>query len=80
MAGKNATTISEHFGQLSDEIEGGFSLPKMWKLKSKICPKRSDVPTATKDSAGNLISNKKGIMKLYETTYKEQLSKKRDQI
>ena len=58
--------ILEHFGSLAN-CEGGFSLPKMWGLKKKVCPKLSaDVPTAMMDSQKNLITNKTSLVKLYK--------------
>ena len=75
-AEKNAEMILEHFGSLVN-CEGGFSLPKMWGLKKKICPKiASDVPTAMLDNQRNLITNKTSLVKLYKNTYEERLSPK----
>ena len=73
-AQKNAELIYEHFSNLDGG--GGFSLPKMWGLKQKICPKNGDVPTAMKDKSGNLISNKNSLKNLYKETYMERLSHK----
>ena len=73
-AQKNAELIYEHFLNLDDGE--GFSLPKMWGLKQKICSKTSDVPTAMKDKAGNLISNKNCLKNVCKETYMERLSHK----
>ena len=48
----------------------------MWGLKQKICPKTGDVPTAMKDTNGNLITNKNSLKNLYKETYLERLSHK----
>ena len=68
--------ILEHFGNLTNS-GGGFSLPKMWGLKKKLCPNNSsDVPTAMMDTQKNLITNKSSLVKLYKTTYEDRLSHK----
>ena len=74
-AKKNAELIYEHFADLNDS-DGGFSLPKMWGLRPKMCPKNRDVPTAMKDKNGNLISNKNSLRNLYQKTYLERLTHK----
>ena len=66
---KNANLIKQHFVNLSDK--GGFSLPKMWKLKQKLNLKGSDPPMAKMDKNGQIITTKQGILQLYETEYRE---------
>ena len=46
-----------------DSENGGFSVGHMWKLKSKIIPKVSDVPTAMRGTSGKLITSQKDIQK-----------------
>ena len=53
--------------------DGKYRAPKMWKLKNKIAPKSSDVPSAKKDDFGNLATSHKQLMKLYEETYRKRL-------
>ena len=66
----------EHFENLTD-THGGFSLPNVWGLRKKVCPKlSSDVPSAMMDSHKNLITKKTGLVQLYENTYKERLTAK----
>ena len=66
---KNANLIKQHFVNLSDK--GGFSLPKMWKLKQKLNLKGSDPPMAKMDKNCQIITTKQGILHLYETEYRE---------
>ena len=51
-------------------------MPGMWSLKKKFNFKTADVPTAKKDEAGNLITTRPGLLKLYKDTYIERLSPK----
>ena len=46
-----------------DSEGGGLNVSNMWKLKNKITPKVSDVPTAMKCSDGRLITLKRDIQK-----------------
>ena len=68
----NANLIKQHFLNLTDK--GGFSLPKMWKLKQKLNLKGSDPPMAKVDKNGQIITTKQGILNLYEAEYKERLA------
>ena len=68
----NAYLIKQHFINLSNK--GGFSLPKMWKLKQKLNLKGNDPPMAKMDKNGQLITTKQGILNLYETEYIERLA------
>ena len=74
-AQKNADMIYEHFANLCD-TDGGFSLPKMWGLRQKICQKAGNVPTAMKDEKGNIISNRNSLITLYQKTYQDRLTPK----
>ena len=46
----------------------------MWKLKSKIMPKKSNDKIAKKDELGNLVSSPKLLKKMYLKTYLDRLS------
>ena len=45
----------------------------MWKLRKKICPKKSEPPVAKKNDRGEVISEPMELKKLYESTYKKRL-------
>ena len=72
---KNAETIKDHYKTITD-VSGSFNIPKMWGLKKKLNLNSSDVPSAKKDKAGNLITSKNGILALYKNTYIDRLSHK----
>ena len=46
-------------------------------MKKKLGFKCNDVPTAKQDKCGNLVTNKSGLLKLYQDTYIERLTPKR---
>ena len=48
----------------------------MWHLKKKILPNKNDQPTAKMDQKGNLISDKKSLLKLYKDEYIRRLTPK----
>ena len=58
-------TIAKIMGETKgmDSETGGLNVGNMWKLKSKITPKVSNVPTAMKDSEGKLMTSKNDIQK-----------------
>ena len=56
--------------------EGGFSLPKMYGLKRKICQKAGDIPAVMKDQQGNIVSNKQSLLNLYKSVYMDRLAYK----
>ena len=72
---KNAEIIKDHYQTITDG-SGSFNIPKMWGLKKKLNLNSSDVPSAKKDKAGNLITSKNGILALYKNTYMDRLSSK----
>ena len=74
ISNRNVKKIKEHFFTLSES--GSFSVPGMWALKKKFNFKTADVPTAKTDQAGNLITSRPGLLKLYKDTYIERLSPK----
>ena len=74
ISNRNVKKIKEHFLTLSES--GSFSVPGMWALKKKFNFKTADVPTAKTDQAGNLITSRPGLLKLYKDTYIERLSPK----
>ena len=74
-AEKQATTITEHFNELTGD-DGELSTLKMWNLKKKLSSQNNEVPMAMQDDAGNLITGKMSLRKLYQTTYQDRLSDK----
>ena len=74
-AEKNMNIIKDHFETITD-CTGSFNIPKMWGLKKKLNLNASDVPSAKKDKAGNLITTKNGLLALYKNTYIDRLSHK----
>ena len=54
--------------------KGTFSQNGMWKLKSKLCPRPQDPPTAKLDKQGRLVSCPDKLLSLYSETYTERLS------
>ena len=71
---RNVKKIKEHFHTLSES--GGFSVPGVWSLKNKFGFKSLDTPTAKKDKAGNLVTSKPGLLRLYRNTYIDRLAPK----
>ena len=71
ISARNVQKIKEHFLTLSDS--GKFTVSGVWNLKNKFHFKTSDAPTAKKDKAGNLITSRPGLLKLYKNTYIERL-------
>ena len=67
IAEKNAFKIKSHYSNLTDF--GCFNVTKMWQLKKKILPSKTDQPSAKKDQKGNLISDKKSLLNLYKEEY-----------
>ena len=74
ISARNVRKIKEHFLTLSES--GNFSVPGVWSLKNKLGFKTSDVPTAKQDVAGNLVTTKSGLLRLYRNTYIERLAPK----
>ena len=64
--------IKEHVEHLIDDTENLNSL-KMWKLKKKLCPVKSEPPIAKKNRNGEIVDKPALLKKLYENTYKERL-------
>ena len=72
----------ENYKMIMDEIkdiecdEGGFNMGKLWKLKKKLCPYKSNPPTSMKDPCGNIITGaeslKKHTMNHYESVLKNR--------
>ena len=65
----------EHMEELTGD-DGDLSTLKMWNLKKKLSKKHSEAPMAMEDDAGNLITGKSSLRKLYKTTYQNRLSHK----
>ena len=74
LSDRNVKKIKEHFHTLSES--GGFSVPGVWSLKNKFGFKSLDTPTAKKDKAGNLVTSKPGLLRLYRNTYIDRLAPK----
>ena len=74
-AEKQANMIIEHLNEITGD-EGEFSTIRMWNLKKKLYRQNLDVPTAMEDEAGNLITNKQSLLKLYQRTYQTRLAHK----
>ena len=55
-AEENVKKFNEYIQSVETE-SGGFSLHGMWKLKSKLCPRPKDPPTAKLDRNGRLVTN-----------------------
>ena len=53
--------------------EGGFHPGKLWKLKKKLCPYKTNTPTAMKDPNGNLITGENNLNKHTIDHYKNVL-------
>ena len=60
IASKNFETIEAETRFLNNN-DGGINAGKLWKLKKKLCPKKTDPKTALVDEEGNLVTNDKGI-------------------
>ena len=67
--------IIEHLEELSGD-DGEFSSIKMWNLKKKLYFQNQDVQMAMLYKAGNLITNKMSLLKLYQKTYSDRLAHK----
>ena len=74
-ADKQANIIIEHLNEITGD-DGEFSTIKMWNLKKKLYRQNVDVPMAMQDEAGNLITSKQSLLKLYQNTYKTRLAHK----
>ena len=74
-AEKNKEVIKDHYKTITDS-SGVFNTQKMWGLKKKLKLQSSDVPSAKKDKAGNLITTPNGLLALYKSTYIDNLSHK----
>ena len=72
-AEQNFKFIKEQVGHLVDDTENLNSI-KMWKLKKKLCPLKSEQPVAKKNLSGELVTKPTKLKELYENTYKNRLS------
>ena len=64
--------VHENVKHLADDTEN-LNAIKMWKLRKKVCPKKTNPPVAKMDEVGDIISEPSKLKKLYETTYKKRL-------
>ena len=70
---KNERILTEHVKGITND-EGGLNIPKMWKVRKKLCPKASEPPTLKKDKLGNQVTDAVSLKRLYNETYKERLA------
>ena len=69
----NRNKVMDNFQKLAN-TDGSTNINGMWKLKKKVFPKNPpSLPTAKKDSQGNLISSHEELKKLYLKTYENRL-------
>ena len=70
---RNKQVIIEQITEMSDQ-SGNMTRLKMWKIKQKVCPKRTtSVPVAKLDEDGNLVCNREQLKQLYTRVYKDRL-------
>ena len=69
----NFKIVFENVKHLENDTEN-LNAIQMWKLKRKVCPKKSDPPTAKINDCGEIISEPTALKKLYENTYKKRLA------
>ena len=72
-AEENFKIIKEQVGHLVDNTDNLNSI-KMWNLKKKLCPLKSEQPVAKKNFSGELVTQPTKLKELYENTYKNRLS------
>ena len=73
VAEDNRNRVINNFENLSI-TDGSTNINGMWKLKKKVFPKHQpSLPSAKKDSKGNLISSHEELKDLYLSTYKNRL-------
>ena len=69
----NRNKVMDNFQKLAN-TDGSTNINGMWKMKKRIFPKNPpSLPTAKKDSKGNLISSHDELKKLYLKTYENRL-------
>ena len=73
---ENIKKVNEYIRSITNE-NGGFSQQGMWKLKSKLCPRPTEPPTAKLNKEGKLETDPQKLLKLYQDTYSERLSHKK---
>ena len=69
---KYVKEITEHIKKVSDFV-GHFSRNDYWRLKKKVMPKTTEVPSGKKDKNGKLITNPEMIKDLYLEHYQHVL-------
>ena len=73
VAEENRNKVFNNFENLAN-TDGSTNTNGMWKLKKQIFPKNPpSLPSAKKDSKGNLISSHEELKKLYIKTYENRL-------
>ena len=71
VSAKNLNIIKEQIQGICN-IDGAFCANNMWKIKKKLFPKNKDYIEAKKDEQGNIITDPKELLRLYEKTYKNR--------
>ena len=71
-AEENFVFVQTNVEHLLDNTEN-LNPIKMWELKKKLCGKKSEAPTAKRDSNGKLVTSHTELKKLFEDTYKNRL-------
>ena len=72
-AEENGEKILKHVQEISNN-DNEVNRLNLWKLKQKIFPKNIEVPTAKKNSNGDLVTNPQYLKELYVQTYKQRLA------
>ena len=71
---KNRQIVEDYIGDYDSGLEG-FNQIKTWSLKKRLAPKNIiDPPAAKKNSAGELVTDRKELENLYLETYKTRLA------
>ena len=71
---KNKQIVEDYIGDYDSGLEG-FNQIKTWSLKKRLAPKNIiDPPAAKKNSAGELVTDRKQLENLYLETYKTRLA------
>ena len=63
----NYKVVFENVKHLENDTEN-LNAIQMWKLKMKVCPKKSDLPTAKINDCGDIISEPFALRELYENS------------
>ena len=75
-AEQNYKFIKESLDHLVDDTDN-LNCIKMWELKKKLCPKKTENPTAKKNQKGELVTDPTKLRELYKVTYMKRLEHRR---